>query len=84
MILNPHIDKEWSTLPHIMLTSDIDWDPTCLYCEVQVENGESFEAQSSFHDGTDSKLFNEFRERRSTSECHELHSLDTNTFKEDN
>ena len=31
MKLCPYTDKEWSTLTHVILTSDIEWDPTCLY-----------------------------------------------------
>ena len=59
MPLRPYTNKEWSTLPHFMLTSDVEWDPTCIDCEGQLENEEYFDAQSSFPDGTDSKLFNE-------------------------
>ena len=30
MPLHPCADKEWSALPHVMLISDVDWDPTFL------------------------------------------------------
>ena len=30
MSLRPHTNKEWSTLPRVILTSDSDWEPTCL------------------------------------------------------
>ena len=28
--LRPFTDEEWTTLPHIVLTSDADWDPSVL------------------------------------------------------
>ena len=30
MPLHPYTNKEWSTLPRVILTSGIDWDPTFL------------------------------------------------------
>ena len=27
----PYTDKEWETLPHVILTSDKEWDPTFLF-----------------------------------------------------
>ena len=30
MSLRPYTDDEWDTLPHVILTSDMDWDPTVL------------------------------------------------------
>ena len=38
MPLSPCTDKEWKILPHVILTSDKDWDPTRLYCKGQLEN----------------------------------------------
>jgi hypothetical protein len=28
--MHPYMDDEWDTLPHVILTSNIDWDPTVL------------------------------------------------------
>ena len=28
--LRPYTDHEWSTLPHVVLTADVDWDPSVL------------------------------------------------------
>ena len=28
--MRPYTDHEWETLPHVVLTSDVDWDPTVL------------------------------------------------------
>ena len=66
-----------------MIISDVYWDPTCLDCEGQVDKEEWFDTQSSFPDGPDSKLFNEYGKHRNISEYHELHFFDTETFKED-
>ena len=83
MPLRPHTDKEQSALPYDILTSDIDWCPTCVDCEWQLDNEEQFEAQSSFPNGPDSKLFNDYGKHRNIFDYHELHFFDTETFKED-
>ena len=31
--LRTYTEKEWDTLPHVILTSDKDWDPSFLDCE---------------------------------------------------
>ena len=46
ILLCPCTDKEWQTLPHAMLTSEKDWDPTCLDCEVQLCDEDVFDSQS--------------------------------------
>ena len=28
--MQPYTDDEWDHLPHVILTSDLDWDPTIL------------------------------------------------------
>ena len=28
--IRPHTDREFDTLPHVFLTSELDWDPTVL------------------------------------------------------
>jgi hypothetical protein len=28
--IRPYTDEEWTWLPHVILTSDVDWDPTVL------------------------------------------------------
>ena len=28
--MRPYTDHEWETLPHVVLTSDVNWDPTVL------------------------------------------------------
>ena len=30
MQLRPHIDSKWDTLPHAIVTSDLDWNHACL------------------------------------------------------
>ena len=81
MPLRPYTDNERRTLPHVILTSDIDWGPTCLDCNGQLDNEEWFYAQSSFPDGPASKLFNEYGEYRNISDCHELHFFDKKSKK---
>ena len=28
--MRPYTDQEWNTLPHVVLTADVDWDPSVL------------------------------------------------------
>ena len=59
MPLRPCTNNEWKNLPHVILASDKDWDPTILDCEGQIDNELWFDAQSSFLDGLDDKTSNE-------------------------
>ena len=57
MSLRPYADKEWKGIPHVIVISDVDWYPTVLECEGQVDNEKWFDAQSSFSDGPTNKHF---------------------------
>ena len=35
MKLRPYTDKEWGELPHVILTSEEDWDPSTMDLDVQ-------------------------------------------------
>lgn len=30
MSIRPYTDSEWETLPHVILTTDVEWDPAIL------------------------------------------------------
>ena len=34
MSLRPYSDKEWDTLPHVTLTSEVEWDPSVLDLDI--------------------------------------------------
>lgn len=36
--LRPYTDEEWDQLPHIILTSDLDWNPTALDHTIDDDN----------------------------------------------
>ena len=36
--LRPCTDEEEEELPHVILTSDVDWDPKVLDCEGKVDD----------------------------------------------
>ena len=40
MPLSPCTDKEWEELHHVIIASDMDWDPKVLDCEVKVDEEE--------------------------------------------
>jgi len=33
--LHPYTDDEWDSLPHVILTRDMDWDPSILDCDYE-------------------------------------------------
>ena len=35
--IRPFTDIEWNTLPHVVWTSDVDWDPSVLDCNIEDE-----------------------------------------------
>ena len=35
--LRPYTNKEWDLLPHVVMTSDKDWDPSVLDCDITME-----------------------------------------------
>ena len=47
MVLRTYTNKKWSSLNHVILTSDVDWDPTCLDCEGKLDNEEWFDTNDS-------------------------------------
>ena len=82
MTLCPCTDDEWEKIPHVILMSDKDWDPTVLDCEGQVDNEMWFDAQSSFLDGPNDKSFDEVGDYRFRSNNHQLFFFDAETFKD--
>ena len=34
MALRPYSDKEWNSLPHVILTSEVEWDPSVLDLDI--------------------------------------------------
>ena len=78
--LRPHEDKEWEELPHVILASGMDWDPTVFDCEGQVYNEEWFDAQSSFPGGPTNESFDEIGNYRFRSNNHQIFFFDTKTY----
>lgn len=40
MSIWPFTNKEWDDLSHVILTADVNWDPTIIHCEL--EDGEEW------------------------------------------
>ena len=34
MFLRPYSNKEWDNLPHVILTSEVEWDPSILDLDI--------------------------------------------------
>jgi hypothetical protein len=57
--IRPYTDEEWDTLPHVILTSDVDWDPTDL--DHILDGGdERFDGVSDLQNDPRTNLFDEF------------------------
>lgn len=74
-------DKEWETLPHVILTSDVDWDPTMLDGEGSISNETWFDAQYSFPEELTNKNFDEVGNHRHLSK-HAFYFFDADTYEE--
>ncbi|HEY9710825.1 MAG TPA: hypothetical protein V6D48_21645 [Oculatellaceae cyanobacterium] len=59
MTICPYTDNEWEVLPHVILTADIDWDPSVINYE-QEDIEEWFNAVQELGDNTPDPLFDEF------------------------
>ena len=64
MPLCPCTNQEWLTLPHAVLTSEADWDPTFLDSPGDIENEIQHDAQLFMHQGSSDETFNEHGEFR--------------------
>ena len=62
--LRPCTHRKLVTLPHPVLTSDVDWDPACLGSTGGAGNAIFYDSQSSVHKGPSDPRFNKFGEFR--------------------
>ena len=65
MSIRPYTDAEWDNLPHVILTADIDWNPSILDHE-QEDNEEWFNAMEDLPNLTPDPLFDEYGDYRNT------------------
>lgn len=63
MTIRPFTDAEWEQLPQVILTADIDWNPSILDCE-QEDNEEWFNAMEDLPTLTPDPLFDEYGDYR--------------------
>jgi hypothetical protein len=61
--IRPYMDAERDTLPHVILTSDMDWDPTILDHTLD-DDDEWFDAISDLIADPTTNLFDEFGDYR--------------------
>ena len=76
--------KKWEKLPHVVITSGKDWDLTLIECEGQLDNGLWFDAQSSFPDVTDDKMFNKVGDYLLRRNKHQIFFFDAETSDDHN
>ena len=50
--LRPYTDKEWDKYPHVIMTSDVDWDPSTIDGEFPLTGDEEFFDASAYDNGT--------------------------------
>jgi len=59
MTIHPFTDQEWEDLPHVILTSELDWDPRQL--DIALEDDDQwFDAVSDIEGDPFTNLFDEF------------------------
>ena len=80
MTIKPYTNDEWNTLPHAVLTSDAEWDPSVLDCPGGVDEEIWFDAQPSLPEGPTSPTFDEFGDLRHDVLSHEMFYFDAETF----
>ena len=56
--LRPYTDDEWETLPHVVMTSDVNWDPSVVDYN-PYDDDTWFQSQPKLSDGS-GKVFDEF------------------------
>ena len=56
MTMQPYTDNKWDNLPHLVLTSDTDWDPSVLDNTID-DNETWFDALSDLLKDSVSPLF---------------------------
>ena len=70
MDMQPYTNEQFDTLPHIIMTSDLPWDPTVF--DGSNDNEEWFDAVSDLEHIADDAPFDEYGEYRHT---HELEAM---------
>jgi hypothetical protein len=64
--IRPYTDEEWDALPHVILTSNMDWDPTVLD-HTRDDDDKWFDAVSDLQNDLTTNLSDEFRNYRKHS-----------------
>ena len=54
--LRPYTDEEWETLPTVVMTSDVKWDPSVMDCNISDED-EWYDAIEELEKDPDCELF---------------------------
>ncbi len=79
MDMQPYTDHQFDTLPHVILTSDVPWDPTIF--DKNNDDEQWFDAVSDLEHIADESPFNEYGEYRHTHEidaaCSRLMNADS-------
>ena len=61
MDLRPYTDHEWDTYPHVVMTSDVDWDPSILDGDFPLTGEEVFYEASAYDNGTNFDVHGNYR-----------------------
>ncbi len=76
MTIRPYTDKEWEELPHVILTSEIDWDPGQL--DLTLEDDENwYDAISDLAADPFTNLFDEYGDYRHRVEVQSTKVVDS-------
>jgi hypothetical protein len=59
MDIHPYTDAKWDMLPHVFLTSELEWDPSVLDHD-HLDDDQWFDALSDIESNPNTNLFDEF------------------------
>jgi hypothetical protein len=59
--IRPYTDDEWENLPHVVMTSDVDWDPSVLDGEFPLEKHEEIRDALTYDNGTNFDVFGNYK-----------------------
>lgn len=59
--MRPYTDREWDTLPHVVMTSDVNWDPSTLDGEFPAADPPATLDASTYDNGTNFDAYGNYR-----------------------
>jgi hypothetical protein len=59
--MRPYTDSEWDSLLHVVMTSDVDWDPSILDGEFPIATSDNIHDAMSYNNGMNFNVFGNYK-----------------------